>query len=150
MSDSPEKSEPCDDPRFPSGPWVGFFLQPDRPGRHAMELLLEFAEGQVRGEGRDRIGPFLIRGRFQVEDGKCWWTKSYLGLHDVSYQGYNEGKGIWGGWEVDSTWRGGFHIWPEAMGDPMAPRMSTAEDLPEFVDDFVDADADAVTITVGR
>ena len=101
------------------------------PGKHTMELILEFSEGQIRGEGRDRVGAFLIRGRFQVEDGRCWWTKSYPGLHDVSYQGYNEGKGIWGMWEIASYWRGGFHIWPEAMGDPTTPAMSeAAEDFP--------------------
>ena len=73
-----------------------------------------------------------------------------MGLHDVSYKGYNEGKGIWGQWEVGSTWRGGFHIWPEAMGDPTTPKMSAAEDVPAFVDDFADVDADAETITIGQ
>jgi hypothetical protein len=147
MSTTPTKPVPCDDPRFPSGPWVGFFLQPLLPGKHMMELVLEFSEGQVLGEGRDRIGLFLIRGRFQVEDGRCWWTKTYVGRHDVSYQGYNEGKGIWGRWEIYSPWSGGFHIWPEGMSDPTQPRMSTAEELPAYVDDF--ADADAVVVTVG-
>jgi hypothetical protein len=104
-----------------------------------MELLLEFAEGQVRGEGRDRIGPFLIRGRFQVEDGKCWWTKSYLGLHDVSYQGYNEGKGIWGTWTIPPLYRGGFHIWPEGMADPTQPELSEAADPPAPVEDEVES-----------
>ena len=119
MNEKPKELMPSDDPRFPSGPWVGFFLQPDLPGKHSMELLLEFSEGQVKGEGRDRIGHFLIKGRFQSEDGRCWWTKSYLGRHDVSYNGYNEGKGIWGTWEIGTPWKGGFHIWPEAMGDPV-------------------------------
>ena len=66
------------------------------PGRHQMELHLTFRQGVMTGEGRDLIGPFLIRGRYQVDDGQCWWTKRYIGKHDVSYQGYNEGKGIWG------------------------------------------------------
>lgn len=143
----PQIPPPSDDARFPSGPWTGFFLQPDLPGRHAMELHLSFAEGQIRGEGRDRIGAFLIRGTFQVEDGRCWWTKSYLGRHDVHYQGYNEGKGIWGLWEIERPWRGGFHIWPEGMEDPTKPRIATAERLP-FVSDYQDAEADAVTVTV--
>ena len=146
MSATPSKPAPCDDPRFPSGPWVGFFLQRERPGKNTMELILDFSEGQVVGEGRDCIGHFLIRGRFQVEDGRCWWTKSYLGLHDVSYTGYNEGKGIWGEWTIGSPWRGGFHIWPEAMGDPTEPKMSAAEDVPAYVDDSVDADAEVVTV----
>ena len=37
-----------DDARFPDGPWTGFFLQPEVPGRHAMELSLTFAEGEIR------------------------------------------------------------------------------------------------------
>ena len=85
-----------------------------------MDLELTFKKGILRGSGRDRIGEFLFRGRYDVESGKCWWTKQYIGKHDINYQGYNEGRGIWGTW----TWlpnpasRGGFHIWPLAMGDP--------------------------------
>jgi hypothetical protein len=147
MSNKPDKPVPSDDPRFPSGPWVGFFLQPDLPGKHPMELILEFSQGQVRGEGRDRVGAFLIKGRFQVEDGKAWWTKSYIGLHDVTYQGYNEGKGIWGLWEMESPWRGGFHIWPEAMGDPTRPVKHEEADLPLFVDEFAESEVDEVLVS---
>ena len=89
------------------------------PGRHRMELHLNFQQGTMTGEGRDMIGQFLIRGKYKVEDGKCSWTKRYVGKHDVAYQGYNEGKGIWGVWEIPPFHRGGFHIWPAAMGDPM-------------------------------
>ena len=63
-----------------------------------MELRLTFRRGVLRGEGRDRVGEFLIRGRYEVETGKCWWTKQYVRKH-APYQGYNEGKGIWGTWE---------------------------------------------------
>ena len=65
------------DARFPSGPWCGFFLMSHLPGRHQMELHLTFRQGVMTGEGRDMIGPFLIRGRYQVDDGQCWWTKRY-------------------------------------------------------------------------
>jgi hypothetical protein len=95
-----------------------------------MELELTFRQGVMTGEGRDLIGPFLIRGRYQVEDGKCWWSKRYIGKHDVSYHGYNEGKGIWGLWEIPPHWRGGFHIWPEAMGDPTRRTLAEAIDQP--------------------
>ncbi len=145
----PEPINESDDARFPSGPWTGFFLQPDRPGRHGMELILKFENGAVSGEGRDRVGPFLIRGKFQVEDGKCWWTKSYIGQHDVTYMGFNEGKGIWGTWEMESPWKGGFHIWPEGMADPTAPRMSVEEELPSFLDVYEESEADALAVTVG-
>ena len=118
------------DSRFPSGPWCGFFLMSHLPGRHQMELHLTFRQGVMTGEGRDRIGSFLIRGRYQVEDGQCWWTKRYIGKHDVSYHGYNEGKGIWGLWEIPPSWKGGFHIWPEAMGDPTQQKLAEAIDEP--------------------
>jgi hypothetical protein len=100
------------------------------PGRHMMELDLNFHQGVMTGEGRDRIGSFLIRGKYNIDDGKCWWTKRYVGKHDVAYQGYNEGKGIWGVWDIPPTFRGGFHIWPEAMGDPMSPRLAEAINEP--------------------
>jgi len=123
------------DARFPSGPWTGFFLQPIIPGRHLMELRLTFGEGQITGEGRDWVGEFLIRGSYQLADGKCHWTKRYLGKHDVYYQGFNEGKGIWGMWEIpagpqQTHMKGGFHIWPEGMGDPTHPSLEEEADLP--------------------
>ena len=122
------------DPRFPSGPWVGFYLMKSSPQRHQMELGLTFIKGVMTGEGRDKIGKFLIRGKYTVEDGKCWWTKSYIGQHDVFYHGYNEGKGIWGLWEIPPTYSGGFHIWPVAMGDPTHPKLAVAVDRPAEVE----------------
>jgi hypothetical protein len=125
------------DPRFPSGPWVGFFVQSMPPlGKLWMELRLTFRSGAVDGEGRDRVGRFAIRGTYSVADGRCHWKKSYLGRHDVHYSGFNEGKGIWGGWEIPvgrhSTIRlhGGFHIWPEGMSDPSGQTLEAEEDLP--------------------
>jgi hypothetical protein len=95
-----------------------------------MELELTFRQGAMTGEGRDLIGPFLIRGRYQLQDGQCWWTKRYIGKHDVSYRGYNEGRGIWGLWEIPPHWRGGFHIWPKAMGDPTRKALTESIDEP--------------------
>ncbi len=123
------------DPRFPSGPWTGYFLQRALPGRHLMELRLTFRQGIMEGEGRDWVGSFLIRGRYSLADGRCHWTKRYLGKHDVFYKGFNEGKGIWGVWEiptvsVPSIGKGGFHIWPEGMADPTDSHLSAAADLP--------------------
>ena len=122
------------DPRFPSGKWIGFFLQPElKPGRHDMELILTFRQSVIQGEGRDRVGQFLIKGRYDSESGKCYWTKSYLKRHDVFYQGYNEGRGIWGTWELKEShhrWHGGFHIWPESMGDPTQRRLSEEAEAP--------------------
>jgi len=126
------------DPRFPSGRWTGFFLQKALPGRHLMELHLTFRQGSISGEGRDWVGRFLLRGRYTIEDGRCHWTKRYLGKHDVFYQGFNEGKGIWGTWEIPAVSdpdirRGGFHIWPEGMSDPSTPQLSEEADPPIVV-----------------
>ncbi len=121
------------DPRFPSGPWVGFFLQKDLPGKHWMELRLNFAQGVMQGEGRDWVGNFVLRGRYELSDGTCYWTKSYIERHDVFYKGFNEGKGIWGTWELDlhgQQYRGGFHIWPEGMADPTQPSLSEVIEVP--------------------
>ncbi len=103
------------EPIFPSGPWTGFYNY--RPGnRHRMELHLAFANGNIDGEGIDDIGRFIIRGRDQKTSRECHWTKSYLGAHDVFYQGFREGKGIWGTWEIGVLGHGGFHIWPRQAG----------------------------------
>jgi hypothetical protein len=123
------------DPRFPSGPWTGFFLERPIPGRHRMDLHLTFRHGSLSGEGRDRVGKFIFKGRYSVEDGKCYWTKRYLGKHDVFYQGYNEGKGIWGTWEIPPDNTGGFHIWPEAMGDPTQQHLTEEADVPAPVEE---------------
>jgi hypothetical protein len=154
MTDDPRRKRPTPDEaeldletdsRFPSGPWVGYFLQKELPpGKHGMELRLTFRQGVMTGEGRDLIGEFLIRGKYQVEDGKCWWSKRFIGKHDVAYQGYNEGKGIWGLWEIPPSWKGGFYIWPEAMGDPT--RRKLHESIEEPFNDFIDADAPAAEL----
>lgn len=133
--DPPPNLDLEEDSRFPSGPWTGFFLQPVLPGRHWMELNLTFRKGVLTGDGRDRVGAFLMRGKYEVETGKCWWSKHYVGQHTIAYQGYNEGKGIWGTWEWpdSSAWRGGFHIWPTAMGDPTQQRLSAEAEVDEPV-----------------
>jgi hypothetical protein len=125
------------DPRFPSGRWVGFFVQKHPPvGKQWMELRLTFRSGTVTGEGRDLVGRFLVDGNYDLSNGHCRWTKTYLGRHDVHYAGFNEGKGIWGGWEIPvgaaSTVRlhGGFHIWPEGMSDPSGDTLAAEADLP--------------------
>ncbi len=132
------------DPRFPSGPWTGFFLQPLVPGRHLMEMGLKFHQGTITGEGRDLVGRFVIRGRYSTADGRCHWHKRYFGKHDVFYQGFNEGKGIWGVWEIDLPdhvyQRGGFHIWPEGMPDPTKPALSEEAEAPIHVDDLVEVE----------
>ena len=106
------------DPRFPSGPWTGFFLQFWLPGRNTTDVTMTYSRGEMTGRGYDRVGPFNIDGTYDVGTGECEWTKQYLGKHSVRYRGVNNGQGIWGVWEIRQlaglfTDRGGFHIWPE-------------------------------------
>lgn len=104
------------EPDFPSGPWTGFWTQPDR---HRQDMHLTFRKGAMTGEGSDAVGRFTIRGRYEVATKKAWWTKTYVGMHEVLYQGYRERKGIWGTWEIPGPMRlhGGFHIWPRGKSD---------------------------------
>jgi hypothetical protein len=108
------------DPRFPSGPWTGFFAQRIRPGRNTMNMDVHFGDGCLAARGRDDVGAFTFQGSYDSGSGKCSWTKQYVGKHSVSYSGINEGQGIWGAWEINLLWglyrdRGVFHIWPEGM-----------------------------------
>ncbi len=114
------------DAMFPSGPWTGFYNY--GPGdRHRMDLLLTFSGGSLTGEGGDDIGRFLIRGKYDASSGECYWTKTYLGAHEVYYRGFREGKGIWGTWEINLFGHGGFHIWPRREGDGEPQAMSKEE-----------------------
>jgi hypothetical protein len=108
------------DTDFPSGAWTGFFLQRINPGRHRMDMRLTFENGRLRGRGADFVGDFKVEGEYDVVDGTCCWTKRYIGKHEVTYQGVNEGQGIWGAWEINMLFgllrdRGVFHIWPAGM-----------------------------------
>jgi len=85
-----------------------------------MDLALTFANGLMSGDGTDDIGRFLIKGRYDAANRECYWTKSYIGAHDVYYRGFREGKGIWGTWEITIQQHGGFHIWPKAVGEEEA------------------------------
>jgi hypothetical protein len=125
------------DPRFPSGKWTGFWIQGSLRG--LMEMELTFAKGVLKGEGRDRVGRFSFRGRYRVADGRCHWNKHYYHKHDVFYQGYNEGKGIWGVWEISVFSglfkdRGGFHIWPEGLAVGEAETLSAEAEFEEVLE----------------
>jgi len=106
------------DPRFPGGPWTGFFLQYWLPGRHPTNVDLTCRAGELTGSGRDWVGPYTVDGQYDLVTGRCEWTKQYLGKHSVAYRGINDGRGIWGVWEIRQLAglyidRGGFHIWPK-------------------------------------
>jgi hypothetical protein len=101
---------------FPSGPWTGFYNYCAGQKKHGMDLRLTFAERKVFGDGCDDVGRFVISGRFDETNAECYWTKTYVGAHDVFYRGFHEGKGIWGIWKLEKT-SGGFHIWPLDEGE---------------------------------
>ena len=91
-----------------------------------MDLALSFADHTVSGDGGDDIGRFFVTGRFDGTNGECYWTKTYIGAHDVYYRGFREGKGIWGLWELPNE-SGGFHIWP--LGRVKANRITRARKI---------------------
>lgn len=116
------------DLRFPSGPWTGYYTYQSASGKHAMDLTLSFSDGRITGDGADAIGLFVIDGTYDAVGGECGWRKSYVGAHEVIYRGFREGKGIWGTWEIEREWRGGFQIWP--LGDLEAEELELEEEEP--------------------
>jgi hypothetical protein len=104
------------DCQFPSGQWFGFYTYSGHARRFLMDLVLEFKDGTISGEGADGIGLFVISGSYSTSNGECSWIKQYVGRHAVDYRGFREAKGIWGTWKV-GIGKGGFHIWPLAEGE---------------------------------
>ena len=125
----PEPVEP--DTRFPSGKWVGFFTDKRMPGKHSMELLLTFRQGKMAGEGRDLVGEFRVEGEYHLDDGRTRFDKTYA-AHAIDYSGFNEGKGIWGTWEIGGPGavKGGFHIWPHGMGTSTDDALEEEKEIP--------------------
>ena len=130
MSTKPEKPQPEADPRFPSGPWTGFWIQRGA-GKQKMQVGFTFIDGGVSGEGRDVIGRFTFAGTYDLKTGRCVLAKQYLGAHRVDYDGVNEGEGmwLWGLWAVGGD-KGGFHLWPEGEPDPTQKRTAAELELP--------------------
>jgi len=103
------------DGRFRSGRWTGYWEQDGRRAR--MRLELTFAGGRIVGDGRDVVGDFVISGAYDRQTGVCTMQKTYLGQHDVDYDGTAAADGIRGIWRIflaggliDDA--GTFHIWP--------------------------------------
>jgi hypothetical protein len=117
------------DDLFPSGPWTGFYTYAPQD-RHRIDLHLTFANGNINGDGNDDVGVFVIRGKYDAAKQECYWTKTYPGSHDVYYQGYREGKGIWGRWEIGVFGHGGFHIWPKGIPAGEAEAASEEASVP--------------------
>jgi len=113
-----------------------------------MDLHLTFTNGNMTGEGNDDVGRFLIKGRYDAASRECYWTKSYVGAHDVFYRGFREGKGIWGTWEIKLLGHGGFHIWPRGAGESEAQSEAAtqAEPADAIATEVVAQPADAPSV----
>ncbi len=86
---------------LPSCVWAGHYEQ---HGRHwPQKLTLEFADGLIRGDGVDGIGPFTVDGEYRVnEDGavRLGWIKTYELAHSVLYTGTLDSGRIVGEWSL--------------------------------------------------
>lgn len=103
--------------QFSSGQWVGFYTYSGRSRKFLMDLVLEFKQGIMSGEGYDGIGGFVIAGVYSLVTNECNWRKTYVGRHTVVYRGFGENNGIWGTWTLPDA-SGGFRIWPLSEGAP--------------------------------
>ena len=99
------------DPRYPSGPWEGFWTQAGKVS--SMKLYLEFVAGRVRGEGSDRVGAFDITGRYWPHRDRIVLRKAYHGKHTVWYRGKPFSPYLKGQWNIASPPASGlWRIWP--------------------------------------
>ena len=108
------------DDRFPTGEWMGFYVEPHSRQRRVMDLFLQFARDRISGQGDDPVGKFTISGTYHTRTAKCAWTKQYVGQHCVEYTGQARDCGIIGTWRIPGQpdfWSGPFFIWPQALGD---------------------------------
>ena len=69
-------------------------------GRRPMEpLRLAFSPPCIEGSGTDCIGPFVLDGVITTGGGVSL-QKTYVGKHDVIYDGHYDGEGrLWGTWK---------------------------------------------------
>lgn len=117
------------DKRFPSGLWMGYWIQGYIKGR--MRLTLEFIEGGITGSGTDAVGPFDIKGVYSKKHNMVCMDKRYRGAHSVGYCGCANDGGLDGTWylaqipQID-IWR----LWPVDEAFDVVPVMAAAEDEP--------------------
>jgi hypothetical protein len=96
MSEIPHKADNKPtvetDTRFPSGPWMGFWIQ-RRLGKQQMSLSLAFVAGRVTGNGRDIVGCLAFDGTYDLKTGRVIMPKQYAKAHRVEYDGTNQDSG---------------------------------------------------------
>ena len=82
-----------------------------------MKMTLNFSPtGRISGDGIDDIASFTISGVFDAATNAANWTKSYVGMHSVEYQGLYDQRSICGAWTLDGT-TGAFWIWTDSFGE---------------------------------
>lgn len=99
------------DKRFPSGLWMGYWMQGFIKGK--MQLTLEFIDGTVSGEGTDPVGSFTMKGIYSLKHNMVSMVKQYHGAHSVGYCGCAADGGLNGTWRIPrfpetDEWR----LWP--------------------------------------
>jgi hypothetical protein len=91
--------------------------------RVAQTVQLELADGLIRGDGTDPLGPFTIDGEYRSEAGevRMGWIKTYEGAHSILYLGVLRGDALAGEWSLGQGWdRGTFLL--HAPDQPTEPR----------------------------
>lgn len=122
-------------PHFPSGEWQGFYNYKVIPTwKDTMNCNLTFKNGVVTGAGGDSVGDFTWKGTYDTNSGSCIMMKSYIGQHQVHYNGHADENGIWGTWEIVNEGSGGFHIWPK---DTNGTATTAEEDVEELLMNIV-------------
>lgn len=98
---------------LPSGLWRGHYEQFGR--RYPQQMVLEFADGLIRGDGVDDIGTFEIDGEYRADGAevRMGWIKTYDGAHSVLYLGALRGEGVEGTWSLSGS-AGAFALAPPA------------------------------------
>ena len=87
--------------RLESGRWVGYYEQWGQ--RFQQDHRMEFADGLVRGDGADELGPFRLEGCYRngADGVRLGWIETYEGAHSILYLGILRGDWIEGTWRVE-------------------------------------------------
>ena len=80
-------------------PWEGYLIQEGQQYDMYFENFQINADWSLWGSGADAIGEFTCYGTCD-NNGKCEFTKEYIGQHSVYYRGQFNGKRIRGKWHI--------------------------------------------------
>lgn len=98
------------DQQLQSGEWHGHYVQFGNSTEQKM--VLEFADGLIRGDGIDRVSPFDIEGEFRSTDDeiRVAWIKRYQHGHSILYCGLLKNGVISGDWDMLGFGSGTFEL----------------------------------------